>query len=240
MRPIPSSAAAVHWCHCWRRGTLASAGLAKSLQTNTWVTCCACVAPFTTMFFKLQIANRHPRLRDAIFCGRKSARSLSFVSLLTAVTGVNPKFSFPFPAIFIIWRPCTWWHTEVSDPDLDSWNAQLIQQARENFSEAKLDVPDVRHVDDMGKVHHLKDLNWSKLTHRCQGMAQRTGQRFPRIRRTRFDVSSGLMCAISEHGRLRMPSRQKEPGLAKAGFNSTNQGTIRSSIITSVMALRIP
>jgi hypothetical protein len=39
---------------------------------------------------------------------------------------------------------------QVKDNNLDKWHAQLIQEARDAFEESVLEVPDVRHINDMG------------------------------------------------------------------------------------------
>lgn len=50
----------------------------------------------------------------------------------------------------------------VQDPDIDTFHRDLIRMARESLTEAELDVPDVRHQDDMGKRFEFTDDSWSE------------------------------------------------------------------------------
>jgi hypothetical protein len=51
---------------------------------------------------------------------------------------------------------------QVSLPDLDSFHADLMQVARGALSDAEIEVPDVRHKEDMGKTFTFDDDAWSE------------------------------------------------------------------------------
>jgi len=51
---------------------------------------------------------------------------------------------------------------QLSAPDLEAFHADLVQIARKSLSEPQIEVPDVRHKDDMGKVFEFDDDAWSE------------------------------------------------------------------------------
>ena len=51
---------------------------------------------------------------------------------------------------------------KVAEKDVEGWHAQLISEARKAFSEPLLEVPDVRHIHDMGNPRHFTDATWSE------------------------------------------------------------------------------
>lgn len=50
----------------------------------------------------------------------------------------------------------------VAEEDIEGWHAQLVREAREAFSESVLEVPDVRHIHDMGTPRNFRDTTWSE------------------------------------------------------------------------------
>jgi len=58
--------------------------------------------------------------------------------------------------------PVPFIYHEVKDKNLDEWHAQLIQEARDAFDESVLEVPDVRHINDMGSPPNFDDATWSE------------------------------------------------------------------------------
>lgn len=50
----------------------------------------------------------------------------------------------------------------IARPDLASWHSELIREARRAMPEAVLEVPDVRHVRDMGKAPRFDHDTWSE------------------------------------------------------------------------------
>lgn len=53
-------------------------------------------------------------------------------------------------------------YSELSMPDLESFHLDLIRIARESLTEPEIEVPDVRHKEDMGKNFDLHDAYWSE------------------------------------------------------------------------------
>jgi hypothetical protein len=58
--------------------------------------------------------------------------------------------------------PIPLFYKQLDDPDLTSWNQQLVQDARGYFDEQRLDVPDERHADSLGHVPEFPDTGWSE------------------------------------------------------------------------------
>jgi len=50
----------------------------------------------------------------------------------------------------------------VIDDDREKWHGDLIREARQAMTDALLDVPDVRHVEDLGSVPEFDDATWSE------------------------------------------------------------------------------
>lgn len=51
---------------------------------------------------------------------------------------------------------------QVARKDVEAWHAQLVREAHDAFPEPVLEVPDVRHIHDMGKPQHFNDATWSE------------------------------------------------------------------------------
>lgn len=58
--------------------------------------------------------------------------------------------------------PIPFIYHQVEREKLTAWHADLVEEARCAFSETVLEVPDVRHIADMGSVPNFKDNSWSE------------------------------------------------------------------------------
>ncbi len=76
--------------------------------------------------------------------------------------GRTPDILHHFSEDIFHLAPVPFIYHEVKDNNLDEWHAQLIEEAREAFEESVLEVPDVRHINDMGSPPNFDDATWSE------------------------------------------------------------------------------
>jgi len=72
----------------------------------------------------------------------------------------NVLYNFSEDLFHLAPIPFVYHHAQIEN--LDTWHEQLIQEARDAFSEAILEVPDVRHIEDMGSPPRFEDNSWSE------------------------------------------------------------------------------
>lgn len=58
--------------------------------------------------------------------------------------------------------PVPFIYHQVEDEKLSHWHSQLITDAHQSFSESILEVPDVRHIKDLGAPPQFDALTWSE------------------------------------------------------------------------------
>lgn len=58
--------------------------------------------------------------------------------------------------------PVPFVYHQVETQNLDEWHAELVHDARQSFSEPVLEVPDVRHIQDLGSPLEFRALTWSE------------------------------------------------------------------------------
>jgi hypothetical protein len=61
----------------------------------------------------------------------------------------------------------------IDVPDIAAFNEALLEEARRGYAEALLEVPDRRHIQDMGSAPKFDDLTWSEEQEPATGIWHR-------------------------------------------------------------------
>jgi hypothetical protein len=73
-----------------------------------------------------------------------------------------PDILLPYKEDLFHFAPIPFVYHLVEDSDLGAWHKDLISEARRAMPEPVLEVPDVRHVKDMGKPFNFPQPTWSE------------------------------------------------------------------------------
>ena len=76
--------------------------------------------------------------------------------------GRTPNILHHFSEDLFHLAPIPFIYHRVQEKNTDEWHQQLIWEARRAFSESVLEVPDVRHISDMGSTPQFDDPTWSE------------------------------------------------------------------------------
>jgi hypothetical protein len=88
----------------------------------------------------------------------RASRACARGGTLCAVDGILK----PFVGDLYHLAPIPVFYRVLDDPDLSSWHAALVRIARERFSKDVLEVPDERHVQELGKVPAFPGHSWAE------------------------------------------------------------------------------
>jgi hypothetical protein len=66
--------------------------------------------------------------------------------------------------------PVPFIYHEVKEEGIDLWHEQLIEEARKSFPEPVLEVPDVRHINDLGGAPDFEAGTWAETQYTPVGV----------------------------------------------------------------------